>query len=338
MLKNTTFVLCLLLLLAACQQTEPRPDAFAVTVPGDEGVLLATLETPTPGPTRTPSSTPATPIPPTMTPQDTAVPTEIPATATPAGPVRISHFLLERPISSQNVDYFDRTYAYGDTQQDNLPVHHGVDFANPQGTSVLAAADGVVYYAGDDGETLFGTMAFFYGNLVVIEHDFDTPEGATIYTLYGHLDRVTVEPGQRVAPGYRIGYVGGTGVAIGPHLHFEVRADNPHDYGATRNPDLWLKPYDRFGTLVGAVTNADGDFIPGVTIEVRGSGINTPRYAYTYASASVSSSPVWEENFTLGDLPRGEYDIFASQNGRVFFRNTVMIVAGDATWIDITLE
>ncbi len=92
---------------------------------------------------------------------------------------------------------------------ETLP-HQGVDYAAPAGTPVVAAADGVVVRAGWDGG---------YGQAVRLRH----ANGFT--TLYGHLSRIDVRNGQRVAQGMRIGAVGMTGLATGPHL----------DYRMTRN-------------------------------------------------------------------------------------------------------
>jgi murein DD-endopeptidase MepM/ murein hydrolase activator NlpD len=92
----------------------------------------------------------------------------------------------------------------------NWRAHTGVDFAAPQGTRVLAAADGEVAFAGVRGG---------YGNAIVLRH------GGTITTLYGHLSRFAkgIHAGVRVKQGEVIGYVGHTGWATGPHLHYEFR-------------------------------------------------------------------------------------------------------------------
>jgi murein DD-endopeptidase MepM/ murein hydrolase activator NlpD len=88
--------------------------------------------------------------------------------------------------------------------------HLGIDYAAPAGTPVQAASDGVVELAGWQGE---------YGKAVRLRH-------ANGYeTLYGHLSRIDVRRGQRVAQGTRLGAVGATGLATGPHL----------DYRMTRN-------------------------------------------------------------------------------------------------------
>jgi murein DD-endopeptidase MepM/ murein hydrolase activator NlpD len=86
-------------------------------------------------------------------------------------------------------------------------MHRGVDFAAPIGSPILAAGDGTVERAGP-----FST----YGNYVKLRH-------ANGYeTAYAHMSRVAVRTGQRVRQGEVIGYVGETGRATGPHLHYEV--------------------------------------------------------------------------------------------------------------------
>jgi murein DD-endopeptidase MepM/ murein hydrolase activator NlpD len=90
--------------------------------------------------------------------------------------------------------------------------HTGVDIAEPTGTPIHAAADGVVVSAGWNGG---------YGNCVIIYDG--KADGVNYYTLYAHQSRVGVQKGQDVQQGQVIGYVGMTGNATGPHLHFEIR-------------------------------------------------------------------------------------------------------------------
>jgi murein DD-endopeptidase MepM/ murein hydrolase activator NlpD len=87
--------------------------------------------------------------------------------------------------------------------------HAGVDLLAPRGAVVHAAAPGRVVLA--------GYAAGGWGNLVVIAHT------NGIRTMYAHLSRVTVRRGQNILAGTRVGLVGATGDASGPHLHFEVR-------------------------------------------------------------------------------------------------------------------
>jgi len=85
-----------------------------------------------------------------------------------------------------------------------------VDYAAPSGTPVYAAGDGRVRFRGVRGG---------YGNLLEIDH------GAGIVTVYGHLSRFAgaARPGARVRQGQTVAYVGMTGLATGPHLHYEYR-------------------------------------------------------------------------------------------------------------------
>jgi murein DD-endopeptidase MepM/ murein hydrolase activator NlpD len=97
--------------------------------------------------------------------------------------------------------------------------HSGIDIDAPYGTPVRAAGDGDVTGA---------EMAAGYGREVVIDH------GHNLLTVYGHLSAFAVFPGQHVTRGEVIGYVGQSGRATGPHLHYEVRVHNvpvnPHKY------------------------------------------------------------------------------------------------------------
>ncbi len=94
--------------------------------------------------------------------------------------------------------------------------HNGVDFGGPIGTSIKAAAGGIVTVARNGGYN------GGYGSYVVISH----PNGTQ--TLYAHMSSVGVSVGQKVGQGEYIGAIGNTGKSTGPHLHFEVRgARNP---------------------------------------------------------------------------------------------------------------
>jgi murein DD-endopeptidase MepM/ murein hydrolase activator NlpD len=87
-------------------------------------------------------------------------------------------------------------------------MHSGIDLSAPEGTPVYATATGVVTGAGWLGG---------YGLLIELAH------ADELQTRYGHLSRLAVTPGQVVAPGELIGFVGSTGRSTGPHLHYEVR-------------------------------------------------------------------------------------------------------------------
>ena len=96
-----------------------------------------------------------------------------------------------------------------------MRAHRGVDYAAPRGTAVKASGDGRVVSAGRNGG---------YGRTVVLRH------GSVYTTLYAHLSRISkgIRPGKRVEQGQTIGYVGSTGLATGPHLHYEFRVRGVH--------------------------------------------------------------------------------------------------------------
>jgi murein DD-endopeptidase MepM/ murein hydrolase activator NlpD len=100
----------------------------------------------------------------------------------------------------------------------HLRAHKGIDYAAPVGTPVRAAGDGRVAFRGTEGG---------YGNVVRVVH----PGG--VETLYGHLSHFapSLVVGRHVAQGELVGYVGMTGLATGPHLHYEYRVGGVH-----RNP------------------------------------------------------------------------------------------------------
>ena len=97
-------------------------------------------------------------------------------------------------------------------------AHKGIDYAAPRGTPVKAAGDGKVIFAGNKGG---------YGRVVIIKH------GQNYSTLYAHLNSYAkgVRSGKRVRQGQTIGYVGSSGLATGPHLHYEFQVNGVH-----RNP------------------------------------------------------------------------------------------------------
>ncbi len=95
-------------------------------------------------------------------------------------------------------------------------MHAGIDFTAPSGTPIYATGNGRVAEAGMDGG---------YGRRIIIDH------GYSYKTLYGHMSRFAVKPGQRVKRGDLIGYVGNSGTSTGPHLHYEV-----HKNGTPVNP------------------------------------------------------------------------------------------------------
>ena len=98
-----------------------------------------------------------------------------------------------------------------------IRAHQGVDYAAPAGMPIRAAGDGKVLFRGIQGG---------YGNVIILQH------GNNITTLYGHMSRFgNARVGGRVKQGDVVGYVGKSGLATGPHLHYEYRVNGVH-----RNP------------------------------------------------------------------------------------------------------
>jgi murein DD-endopeptidase MepM/ murein hydrolase activator NlpD len=97
--------------------------------------------------------------------------------------------------------------------------HAGIDIDAPNGTPVRATAD---------GEVAAADMVAGYGREIILDHGHD------VQTVYGHLSNIAVMAGQHVIRGQVIGFVGQSGRATGPHLHYEVRVHkvpvNPHKY------------------------------------------------------------------------------------------------------------
>ncbi|MCX4186816.1 OapA family protein [Methylophaga sp. OBS4] len=93
--------------------------------------------------------------------------------------------------------------------------HRGVDYAAPTGTPILATGDGKVDFVGTKGG---------YGRTVILSH------GGKYTTLYAHMSRFKngIRHGQRVKQGQTIGYIGSSGLATGPHLHYEFRINGVH--------------------------------------------------------------------------------------------------------------
>ena len=87
------------------------------------------------------------------------------------------------------------------------PTHYGTDFAAREGTTVEAAADGIVVFAG---------WSYPYGNLLVLSHKLG------YHTFYGHNLTLLVEPGEHVTQAQPIALVGNSGRSSAPHLHFEI--------------------------------------------------------------------------------------------------------------------
>lgn len=114
--------------------------------------------------------------------------------------------MTDPPDAWPAAGFITREFTEGQTARGVRP-HLGLDIAGPEGAPILAAGDGVVSRTGQDP---------FLGNFVEIQH------GMGYVTVYGHCQRVAVARGAQVRRGQLVAYMGETGEASAPHLHFET--------------------------------------------------------------------------------------------------------------------
>jgi murein DD-endopeptidase MepM/ murein hydrolase activator NlpD len=145
----------------------------------------------------------------------------------------LSHTPAIQPVSNKDLNRIASGFGYRiDPVYKTVKMHAGLDFAAPQGTPIYATANGTISVSGNKGNG--------YGNHVVINH------GYGYETLYGHMVKVKLSPGQKVSRGEVIGWVGSTGKSTGPHCHYEV-----HKHGNKIDPvyffynDLSPEQFDR---------------------------------------------------------------------------------------------
>ncbi len=124
----------------------------------------------------------------------------------------IQGFLLQTPVAGARIS---SRFSLGRKHPilGTIRPHYAVDYAAPTGTPVVAAADGVVIFAGKRGG---------YGNLIEIRHE------GNLKTLYAHLNSFAngIRAGKSIKRGQMIGRVGSTGLSTGPHLHFGLYRNN----------------------------------------------------------------------------------------------------------------
>lgn len=331
-----------LLLLAACrpQPGSPLGSGGDPTAPAVEAP--AATETKLPPVAASPSS---------LVTATSALPSSSPTPETPTAPAcdpSRSYCLypylprLQPPLLRRDLPLPAANYRYGQTQNGLREPHHGLDFPVPFGTPVLAAADGKVLFAGRDDSPRFTPWPNFYGNLVVLEHSLPDMQ-VPLYTLYGHLSAIDVTEGETVRAGQVIGKVGMSGVAIGSHLHFEVRLGGL-SYADTRNPELWLPlPSEQSGLLLGRVQDASNRPLY-LTLNLQSYSSNDQALLWsrpleTYSLQErlpVRSEALWGENFVQSDLPPGEYRLSLVRNGSLIERY-FPIQAGMITYLVITV-
>jgi murein DD-endopeptidase MepM/ murein hydrolase activator NlpD len=278
------------------------------------------------------TETPAATETPSPTPQPTYTPPALPGTSPN------EHYWLRRPIPEGGTVWTDKSYPYGGTRGGTLRPHHGVEFYVPTGTAVQAAASGTVVAAGTDAETVYGPHTNFYGNLIIISSD-STYGGLPVYTVYGHLSQIFVNEGQHVEAEEIIALSGATGVADGPHLHFEVRVgQNSED--DTRNPLLWLYPFPDHGTIAGRVIWPNGELAHGVQLFARRVDASS-KYAETTSYANevgeLNGDDGWQENFAFDDILAGYYEVEA-RRGQEKYKSELWVYPYQTSFVELILE
>ncbi|MBS60945.1 MAG: hypothetical protein CL606_06540 [Anaerolineaceae bacterium] len=300
--KTATFV--------AYQKTLPPPLPPQRTTPTTTPIPTETKKptlTPTNTATYTPTVTPTrTPIVPKARPEQLPLPRQDFANET--------HLFYGRPMLEGN-NYPVSHYRYGMTWDGLLAPHLGVDLANDKGSMVVAIGNGTVIYSGNDDTELFGFRNEFYGNLIVLSLD-QKWNDRQIYALYAHLSETNVEIGQKVTQGDIVGKVGESGAALAPHLHLEIRIDDPRNYMSTRNPELWYLPLPGTGVVAGRILDKNGLFIPGhmVKITCADQGV---RWVQTYWNQWTPPDDNFSENFVFSDIPEMQCTVQSEYSGEI---------------------
>lgn len=300
------------LLLTSCQPVAPK-DNLATETP----YIVASTRT----------ATPVSVLVPTLTP-----------TAVTCDPSATDFCLVDWQATFKNPLGLDspltiaRNYSYGSTENGKRDPHHGVDLESKEGEPVYAPAAGTVIFAGRDHDRVYTPWDDYYGNLIVLQHT----DG--LFTLYGHLSQINVSVGTQVNIGDVMGAVGHTGVAIGSHLHFEVRTGGDgKDFFSTENPELWLPLDDGMGAISITLMTQDNLKVQRNLVFYRyAPGTNKSEKKY-YLSTYPKGFDHDVEDFAIGDLPPGRYRIAFPDSGEIYER-VVVVEAGKLTQVVFQLK
>lgn len=303
---------------------EPTPESTTEPTPTPESTVTPA---PTAEPTAVPTATPGVTATPTAvstsTPEPSAVPSASPVvtpTPTPSpqpvtNPIKLEHEVL---TDYETGGLYLFPVPDGDEiTQEYSEQHKAWDIAAVTGSAVVAAEEGTVTYVQiwDGSYDTTGMMS--YGHMIQIEH----PDGNT--TLYAHLSEINVQQGEKVVRGQRIGRVGSTGNATGPHLHFEVitsegKAD-PAEY-------LWTMPGE---WIMGYAADTEAG------ISLTGIGDTGKSVIHFYSLAKETTTTV---TGSLGHLPTKaiksgstEYPAYCLEKDKLIWDNI------DFTWSSFTV-
>ncbi len=320
----------------------PTPTATHTATPTLPPAALSSA-TPRRQSTRSPRPTPVLGTP---TPTPTPVPRTVLASTLnlPDATQAQDHFWFGRPFDPQFATWGSAYYPFGTNARGQYLWHYGIDIQNPFGTPILAVGDGVVLRAGPDDRQLYGPRPNFFGQAVLVQHD-TVWNGLPVFTLYGHVSKVLSSEGTRVRAGQVIAEVGQGGVALGPHLHLEVRVGSP-DYRDARNPALWIRPDPGFGVVAGRIIDARGYVVPQqlVLLYHAEEPDHYWRETFTYPDNLFKSDPAWGETFAFSDVPAGAYLVKTRFDGRLYScsvtvydqATTFVIIRGDEKPVVVT--
>ena len=242
--------------------------------------------------------------------------------------------------------------------------HRGVDFSYATGTNVYAVADGVVRQiresVPDDAHPGHPQCPDDWGNFVLIRHnqrhwDRTTQQWAYVYSLYAHLqhDSVRVEQGNSVTAGQWIAEVDNTGQSTGPHLHFQLCIHPQSDRTITnlsssttsRNPELWLRPFDyggtNTGTVVGRVSDSSGNPVSNLRIyglsKPLGSSSTNYVWSETYHHTWAHPDDILGENWGATDVYPGTYHLQAKYTNGTLYEDLGWhtVEAGKTTYVGL---
>ena len=272
---------------------------------------------------------------PTPTSTTAPIPT---ATSIPCDPSLVDFCLVDwnatfqNPLGSDSPLTIARSYPYGSTENGEREPHHGVDLESKEGDPVYAPAAGVVIFAGRDHDRIYTPWDDYYGNLIVIQHE----DG--LFSLYGHLSQINISVGDKVNTGDMIAAVGHTGVAIGSHLHFEIRTGGGgSDFFSTENPELWLPLDDGKGAISITLKTTNNVKVERNLVFYRyAPGTNKSEKKY-YLSTYSKGFEYNTEDFAISDLPPGRYRIAFSDSGGLYER-VVVVEAGKLTQVVFKLK
>lgn len=327
--------------------TQPRPisqddidlESLVITPPTEEHVSPEVAIVVHSHPPSGQASTVTTVQPPTTFPYELTL-GPVWDTFIPTAPAEADHYWLESPFQASYNRFYSPSYQFGSTAGGRYRPHHGVDISNPTGTPVLAMAAGEIIHAGPDNPALLGPYNNFYGNSVVIllDRKLSTPQGEQdVYLLYGHMSDVSVSHGNRVEVGDVVGSVGMTGIAIGPHLHIEMRIGQ-NSYTTSVNPALWMRPLPGTGTVAVRLLNAEGRSWVGAKLSLLRFEGNSTKWVQTLETyrgeERLAGDPTWGENGALSNLPAGNYYITGEINGEKVGQN-ITIRAGETTFVEL---